>query len=87
MNTTIGEVKSIEERRVILQQEINKYIKKKYRVINQTDTTAQLLRPKIFSIVWFVLFLGIFYLFYHWLLKKEQQVYIIVDEFGQVAIE
>lgn len=54
-----------------LTKEIKKYVKSGYRVVNQTNTTAQLVRPKRFSCLWaslWFLALGIgliFYLFYY----------------------
>jgi uncharacterized protein YuzE len=78
---------TIEKRRAILQNEINSYIKKGFRVISQTDTTAQLLNPKKFSLLWAVLWFLLFgvgiliYLFYY-LAKRDEQIY---DE--QIYIE
>ena len=82
---------TIEQRRAILQQEINKYVKQDYRVVSQTDTTAQLVRPKKFSCLIAVLALlvvvigFIIYLIYY-ASKKDDQIYIEVDENGKVRI-
>lgn len=65
----------------LLQKEINRYIKQGYRVVSQTDTTAQLIRPKQFSCLyaslWFLLFgVGlIFYLFWY-ASKKDDTIYL-----------
>ncbi len=79
---------SIEQRREILQREINKYIRQDYRVISQTDTTAQLVRPKRFSCLWFLIwaFLLIGWIFYlaWYLTKRDEQIYIEVDINGRV---
>jgi hypothetical protein len=80
---------TIEKSREILQHEINSYVKKGFRVISQTDTTTQLLKPKKFSLLWavfwfLVLVFGlIIYLFYY-LAKKDEQIYIEVTAAGKV---
>ncbi len=80
---------SIEERRVKLQREIDSYIKKGFRVISQTETTAQLLKPKKFSFLWailctFVLGIGLLiYLIYYWA-KRDETVYLEVTPEGKV---
>ena len=80
---------TLEERKHILTQEIAKYSKKGWHVVSQTDTTAQLLKPKRFSFLWAVLWTFVFgvglliYLFYHWA-KKEQTLYLTVDENGHL---
>lgn len=73
-----------------LAKEIERYVKQGYRVINQTDTTAQLVRPKAFSCLaatlWTLLFgIGlIFYLFWY-ASKKEDTIYLqLVD--GRVKV-
>lgn len=70
----------------LLQKEIEKYIRQGYRVVSQTDTTAQLVKPKQFSCLyatlWFLLFgVGlIFYLFWY-ASQKDQTVYLqVVNE-------
>lgn len=67
----------------LLAQEIQKYVRQGYRVVNQTNTTAQLVRPKKFSCLaatlW-TLLLGIgliFYLFWY-ASKKDDTVYLQV---------
>ena len=80
---------SIEQRREILQREINKYIRQGYRVINQTDTTAQLVRPKRFSCLWatfwlFMLIVGLLVYIFYYMSKRDEQIYILVDEYGRV---
>ena len=82
---------TIEQRRAILQQEINKYVKQDYRVVSQTDTTAQLVRPKKFSclialLALLIVVIGfIIYLIYY-VAKRDDQIYIEVDENGKVRI-
>jgi predicted PurR-regulated permease PerM len=79
------------ERRVeILQREVYKYINQGYRVVSQTDTTAQLVRPKQFSCLWFLinalLVIGwVFYLLWYWS-KRDEQIYIEVDLMGNIKI-
>lgn len=80
---------TIERRREILQREIAGYLKQGYRVVSQTDVTAQLVKPKQFSCLWAIIWtlvVGIgllFYLFWYWA-AKDQTVYIEVDEHGRV---
>lgn len=80
----------IQQRRDILQHEIGNYLKHGFRVISQTDTTAQLIKPKKFSFFWaFIWFLalGIGLLVYiiYYMAKKDQQIYLSVDENGRIT--
>lgn len=81
---------SLEKRRDILQKEINGYVRRGFRVMSQTDTSAQLVKPKKFSFLWAMLWfllLGIgllIYLIYYWS-QKDQTVYLSVDERGRVS--
>jgi len=77
-------------RRAALQGAINRYTGKGWRVVSETDDTAQLIKPKRFSIMWFLLWLllavlpGVLYLVYHFGVKRDTQMYLRVDERGQV---
>lgn len=81
--------KTIEERRSVLQREITSYVRQGYRVVSQTDTTAQLVKPKNFSLLWALLWFFLFgiglvvYLVYYWS-KRDLAVYLEVDEQGRV---
>jgi len=81
---------SIEQRREILQRTINTFVSSGYRVVSQTDTTAQLIKPKQFSCLWatlWFLFFGIgilIYLFYY-ASKRDEQTYLKVDLYGRVT--
>lgn len=80
---------SAETQRATLQQAISEYVAQGYRVLSQTDTTAQLVKPKQFGTLWFILWLltgvlWIAYLFYYLAVKREGRVYIQVDPFGIV---
>ncbi len=83
---------SPEQRREILQNRINQYVKQGYRVVSQTDTTAQLIKPKQFSCLWatlWFLLLGIgilIYLFYYASIRDEQ-IYLKVDMYGMVTAQ
>ena len=80
---------SIEERRAILDREIKRYVKRGFRVISRTDTTAQLVKPKKFSFFWafiwfLVLIVGfVIYLLYY-VSKKDETIYLEVDERGRI---
>lgn len=73
-----------------IQQHINWYVAHGYMVVSQTDTSAQLVKPKVFSFVWALLwtlvalvgFLA--YVFYHIAIKKEKTVYLTVGDDGCV---
>jgi len=88
--TTQPQGKTLEERRRILQNEVQKYIRQGFRVISQTETTAQLVRPKRFSFLWaflWLLLLGvglIVYLLWYWS-RRDETVYLQVDEQGRVS--
>jgi uncharacterized membrane protein len=63
--------------------EIQRYIKKGFRVTTQTNTTAQLIKPKHFSFLWaFLWFLlaGIGLLVYviYYMAKKDEIIYLQV---------
>ncbi len=80
---------TIEQRRDTLQREVTGYIRRGYRVLSQTDTTAQLVKPKTFSFFWafiWLLALGVGLIVYiiYYMAKKDEQVYIEVDEEGRV---
>lgn len=70
----------------LLAKEVQRYVKQGYRVVSQTETTAQLVRPKAFSCLaatlWTLLFgIGlIFYLFWY-ASKKDDTIYLqVVDD-------
>ena len=78
---------TLEERSAILQRMIVKYVDQRWRVVSQTQTTAQLARDKHANgCLVFILFLllivpGILYLL---LYKGAENVYLEVKENGQV---
>lgn len=74
----------------ILQAEVSRYVQKGYRVTSQTSRTAQLVKPKKFSVIWAIIWFVlavlpfIVYLIYY-AGKRDQQVYLTVDEQGQIT--
>lgn len=66
-----------------LQEHINWYVKQGYRIVSQTETAAQLVRPKQFSMMWFLLGLlavgvgAVLYIIYY-AIKKDKAVYLTV---------
>lgn len=78
-------------RRQALQNAIAGYTVQGYRVVSQTDTTAQLVKPKslscLLAVVLFILGVVplILYLIYY-MASKDSQVYLTVDEFGTVNV-
>lgn len=86
----MSELMTTEMRRNILEQEIQKYVRKGYRVMSQTDTSAQLVKPKKFSALLAVLLLILMVLpFIVYLLmymaSKDKTVYITVDAQGRIT--
>jgi hypothetical protein len=55
-----------------------KYVRKGFRVLSQTEHWAQLVKPKRFSLVWFFLGFGIFYLPYY-LAKRDKTIYLRLE--------
>ncbi len=81
---------SIEKRRDILQNAISGYIELGYELMNQTDTSAQLKKPKKFSWLMFLLTIwiavGIIYVVYYVAFKKDEVVYMQVDSSGKLTV-
>lgn len=82
---------ALEERRKILQDQIAKYSRKGYQIVSQTDTTAQMRKPKSFSFLWaflwFLLFgVGILVYIFYYMAKKDTIVFIEVDEEGRITV-
>lgn len=67
---------------IALEDRIQYYVRRGYRVVNRTETTAQLLRPKTFSFVWasfwfiFGLGFGIFFYLFYYLAKQDSTLYL-----------
>lgn len=68
----------------MLQDRINRYVGKGYRVVSQTPESAQLVKPKRFSLVWFVVGLllglvpGLIYVGWY-MRKRDEQVYLYLE--------
>lgn len=81
---------SIEERRAIVQKWVAHFSAQGWRAVSVTDTSASLVRPKVFSLVWsclWFLFFGlglIVYLLWYWA-KRDETYFIYVDEYGNVT--
>lgn len=73
----------------ILDQEVSNYVRKGYRVVSRTPTTAQLVRPKQFSCLLATLSLlafGVGFLIYvfWYAAKSDDTVYLEIDGSGRV---
>ena len=73
----------------ILQEEINRLVHKGYRVVSQTERSAQLVKPKKFSfwwaLIWFLVFgVGLVVYLIYYAGKKDQQVYLTIDAGGKL---
>jgi len=86
---TQAEIKTLEERKELLNKEIVEWVNKGFYIVNQTDTTAQLQKDKDFSCLLFILLTalillpGILYL----LMRKDKHAYVNVDEYGNVNVK
>lgn len=74
----------IDRQRLALQESVLYYTKHGWIVLSQTDTTAQLLKPKHFSffwaIVWALLIIGIVIYILYYITKRETHLYLYVDD-------
>src|SRR5215472_10079265 len=79
---------SLDQRRARLQEEIRLAVTRRgYRVVSQTETAAQLVKPKTFSasfaLLWFLLFgVGILVYLLYYAAKRDKQVYLTINETG-----
>jgi len=67
-----------------LQAQINDYVGRGYVVQSQTETSAQLVKPKVFSFVWaFLWFLllgfGVLIYIFYYMSKNDKPVYLYVE--------
>ena len=68
----------------MLQTQINEYVRKGYHVQSQTETTAQLVKPKSFSFGWaflwfLLLFFGLLIYILYYVSKKDETVYLYIE--------
>ena len=75
------ELKAKEE----LEKRTQHYVGRGYAVVSRTETTAQLVRKKRFSLLACLLLLltvagPIFYCLYFLLIKKDKQVYLYIED-------
>lgn len=66
-----------------LQAHIDWYVKQGYRVVSQTETSAQLVKPKVFSLVWAILWflvavVGLIVYLIYYASKRDKTVYLTV---------
>ena len=89
MHPTPAQPLTLEARTAILDREIARYVKRGFRLVTRTPTTAQLLKPKHFSFLWATFWLlclvvGLLvYLFYYWS-RRDQTIYLEVDPTGRI---
>ena len=77
---------TVAERSAILEDAIQRYQKGGFHLVSRTDTSAQLYRPKQFScclaIILVFLVIGIILYLIYYLTKKDDSVFLEVDEYG-----
>lgn len=84
-----SQVLAVETRRELLIREMSYYIRQGYRVMSQTDTSAQLVKPKEFSclIATIALLLALFpfilYILFY-MAQKDRVMFIEIDPYGHV---
>ena len=81
---------STEQRQAILKTEIARYVGQGWVVINETGTSANLVRKKKFSfwwaLLWFLLlFVGLIVYIFYYLSKNDESVYISVGSAGEIT--
>jgi LysM repeat protein len=91
----MAEQLSVEERTALLERHIRHLVRRGYRVTSRTEVTAQLVKPKEFSLLWALIWLGVtlcvcglgilFYLLYY-LVQKDKTIYLEVDPYGQASV-
>ena len=86
---------SIEQRSAILEERIGQLVRHGYRVTSRTETTAQLVKPKEFSLLWALVWLlvtlcvfglGIIIYLFYYLAQKDQTAYLEVGPHGDVNV-
>jgi hypothetical protein len=81
---------SVLERSTVLGRAVADYSRQGFRIVSRTDTTAQLSKPKEFSVLWATLWFLVFgigvliYVFYY-MGKKDEIVYLEVGPDGAVV--
>ena len=68
-----------------LQDHINWYVNRGYQVQSQTETSAQLVKPKRFSLIWALIWtllvlVGLIIYIFYYISKKDQTVYLYVED-------
>ena len=79
-----------EQRQAILAAEIRRFAGQGFRVVSQTETSAQLVRPKTFNLILALLGLlflvvGLFVYLLYYASKRDELLYLAVAEDGTVT--
>jgi hypothetical protein len=75
-----------------LDAEIRRYTAAGYRVVSQTSTSAQLVKPKTFSLVWSILWflvcgVGVLVYIFYYLAKQDTIVHLSLNDDGTVRAQ
>ena len=75
-----------EEITVILHKRINAYLRRGFRVISETNKSVQLVKPKNFSCLAFVILfcLGIIPGIIYYLICRDVTVHLDIDKYGKI---
>jgi hypothetical protein len=73
----------------VLQGTAAYYVQRGFRVVNQTPTSVQLVRPKKFSFLWavawfFLCGFGVLVYIFYYMGKRDSQIYLSVDQWGRL---
>lgn len=86
--TTSTRLLTIKERSAILDNVIQGYLRSGYRVVTRSDTYAQLYKPKEFdfctALIMVILVVGIIIYLIYYITKKDDVVYLQIDEYGRL---
>jgi len=65
---------------------VSEYVDKGYRLKSQGPDNALLVKPKKFSLIWAILVGVLLYAAYYLWVKKQEQVYLSVNQKGDVSV-
>lgn len=82
----MSKILSRKERRALLERPISDHVIQGFRVVERTDFTARMYKPRIFSLKGCLLGLGIFYAIYYLIREREETVTLEVTPQGELRI-
>ncbi len=83
----MSRILSRRERRALLERPISDHVIQGFRVVERTNFTVKMYKPRIFSLKGCLLGLGIFYAIYYLIREHEETVMLEVTPYGEVRID